>query len=238
MAAVLADPATRAQHVDAIAAFAADGEYDGIDIDYEQFAFADGRDTWADHPSELGGVHHRTRRPTARRRSDVERQHPARVRRRPDDRQWLLGLRLRSDRPARRHDPHHGLRLLRSRRRGRSRRSDGSNRHHRARSKRSGSPDKLVLGIPAYGRNWPTFVSGACPADAEGRTSPDDAHGRRSDRPSRSATPVYVEETGEWFFEYELEVTTASRRVPRLVKCTTSTATECGLEWISHASTS
>ena len=34
-----------------------------------------------------------------------------------------------------------------------------------------GSPDKLVLGIPAYGRNWPAFVSGVCPADAEGRTS-------------------------------------------------------------------
>jgi hypothetical protein len=30
-----------------IRAFADDGGYDGIDIDYEQFAFADGRDTWA-----------------------------------------------------------------------------------------------------------------------------------------------------------------------------------------------
>ncbi len=47
MAAILADPTTRARHVEAIATFAADGDYDGIDIDYEQFAFADGRDTWA-----------------------------------------------------------------------------------------------------------------------------------------------------------------------------------------------
>ena len=46
MAAVLADPATRATHVDTIVEFADDGDFDGIDLDYEQFAFADGRDTW------------------------------------------------------------------------------------------------------------------------------------------------------------------------------------------------
>ena len=47
MAEILADPEQRATHVDAIADFAADGEFEGIDIDYEQFAFADGRDSWA-----------------------------------------------------------------------------------------------------------------------------------------------------------------------------------------------
>ena len=47
MAAIIADPVTRTRHVEAIRRFAADGDYDGIDIDYEQFAFADGRDTWA-----------------------------------------------------------------------------------------------------------------------------------------------------------------------------------------------
>ena len=47
MAAILADPVTRGQHVEAVRAFAADGGYDGIDIDYEQFAFADGRESWA-----------------------------------------------------------------------------------------------------------------------------------------------------------------------------------------------
>ncbi len=46
MASVLADPTTRAAHVDAIVAFADDGDFDGIDLDYEQFAFADGRETW------------------------------------------------------------------------------------------------------------------------------------------------------------------------------------------------
>ena len=46
MAALLADPTTRAAHVAAIVAFVEAGKYDGIDLDYEQFAFADDRSTW------------------------------------------------------------------------------------------------------------------------------------------------------------------------------------------------
>jgi hypothetical protein len=47
MAAILADPTRRSNHVDTLLAFARDGDYDGLDIDYEQFAFSDGRSTWA-----------------------------------------------------------------------------------------------------------------------------------------------------------------------------------------------
>jgi hypothetical protein len=46
MAAVLANPTTRARHVDAVVAFAEQLDADGIDLDYEQFAFADGSSTW------------------------------------------------------------------------------------------------------------------------------------------------------------------------------------------------
>jgi spore germination protein YaaH len=46
MAAILADPATRAAHVDALVELAAREEWDGIDLDYERFAFADGADSW------------------------------------------------------------------------------------------------------------------------------------------------------------------------------------------------
>ena len=46
MAGILADPEQRSRHVDAIAGFAETTDVAGIDIDYEQFAFADGRDTW------------------------------------------------------------------------------------------------------------------------------------------------------------------------------------------------
>ena len=47
MAAILADPTTRTQHVETIMEFARELDVDGIDLDYEQFAFAVGRDTWA-----------------------------------------------------------------------------------------------------------------------------------------------------------------------------------------------
>ncbi|MEO6126210.1 MAG: glycosyl hydrolase family 18 protein [Ilumatobacteraceae bacterium] len=46
MAAVLADPVARGAHVAALVQFAVNGEFAGIDIDYEKFAFSDGRTTW------------------------------------------------------------------------------------------------------------------------------------------------------------------------------------------------
>ncbi|MFA7323454.1 MAG: glycosyl hydrolase family 18 protein, partial [Candidatus Nanopelagicales bacterium] len=47
MARTLADPAKRAVHVADIANMVAARGFDGIDLDYEQFAFADGRGSWA-----------------------------------------------------------------------------------------------------------------------------------------------------------------------------------------------
>lgn len=47
MAAILADPETRSQHVRAVVEVVRDGGFDGVDLDYEQFAFADGRTSWA-----------------------------------------------------------------------------------------------------------------------------------------------------------------------------------------------
>lgn len=47
MAAVLADPAKRASHIRELVYIATNSGYDGIDLDYEQFAFADGQGTWA-----------------------------------------------------------------------------------------------------------------------------------------------------------------------------------------------
>ena len=69
MAAVLADPASRAAHVAAIADLAATNGFDGIDIDYEQFAFADDRATWpTTRPLWIDFVT-RARQPPSRRRS-------------------------------------------------------------------------------------------------------------------------------------------------------------------------
>ena len=71
----------------------------------------------------------------------------------------------------------------------------------------TGAPDKLVLGVPAYGRNWPAATSGECPeSEVDGvvgvnARTVDDLLARRE------ASPVFDEETGEWSFTYELEVT-------------------------------
>ena len=94
------------------ATFAADGDYAGLDIDYEQFAFADGRDTWAaTRPNWVAFIDELSQRLHAR-RAHADGEHPAGVRRRPDGRQRLLGLRLRRHHAARRHHPRDGLRLL------------------------------------------------------------------------------------------------------------------------------
>lgn len=47
MAAILANSTTRAQHVAALVSLVLANGYDGIDLDYEKFAFADGSATWA-----------------------------------------------------------------------------------------------------------------------------------------------------------------------------------------------
>ena len=47
MAGILADPVTRAQQVAAIVALVQAKNFDGIDLDYEGFAFTDGKASWA-----------------------------------------------------------------------------------------------------------------------------------------------------------------------------------------------
>src|SRR5690606_163611 len=47
MAAILADPSARTAHVETLVEFARELDADGLDLDYEQFAFADGRASWA-----------------------------------------------------------------------------------------------------------------------------------------------------------------------------------------------
>jgi spore germination protein YaaH len=46
MARTLADPALRGQHVAELVALAVNNGYDGLDLDYENFAFGDGRSSW------------------------------------------------------------------------------------------------------------------------------------------------------------------------------------------------
>jgi spore germination protein YaaH len=47
MAGILADPAARQQHIQNIVSVVTSRGFDGIDLDYEGFAFSDGHDSWA-----------------------------------------------------------------------------------------------------------------------------------------------------------------------------------------------
>jgi spore germination protein YaaH len=70
----------------------------------------------------------------------------------------------------------------------------------------AGGPEKLVLGIPMYGRNWVVATTGECPDSAIGTQAPRlDAIDELIER--RDANPVYDQTTDEWTFTYQLDVT-------------------------------
>ena len=215
MAAILADPETRQQHVEAIVEFAQDGNYDGIDLDYEQFAFADGSDTWeATRPNwvsfvaELAEELHGDERTLT-----VSIPVVYDAGRTEDSGYWVYDygaivdhvdhIRIMAyDFSVGEPGPIAPLAFV-------QRAIDGA-------IEATGQPGKLVLGLPAYGRNWPVSVTGVCPEPDEengvtvsGVTtvtarSVDDLIDRRD------AVPVYDASTAEWSFEYELEISDGS----------------------------
>lgn len=207
MAAILADPATRSRHVEAVRRFADELDADGIDLDYEQFAFADGRDTWATtRPNWVAFVAEMSDALRADGRTltvsippiyDTERngdsgfwvydhgaiaEHVDRIR--------IMAYDFSVGDPG----PIAPLSFV-------QRSIDGV-------VAATGDPSKVVLGLAAYGRNWPVSVSGECPTDVEvpGVTS---VNNRTVDDliERRGATPIFDEVTGEWSFTYDLELT-------------------------------
>jgi len=206
MAAILADQAARARHVDTIVGFAEEGGYDGIDVDYEQFAFADGRLTWADtRPNWVAFVAELGAALRADGRTLTVSIPPVYDAGRTDDSGfWVYDygaivehvdrIRIMAyDFSVSEAGPIAPLSFVESAVTGAI--------------EATGSPDKLVLGLPAYGRNWPVFVTGTCPAeDVPGRTS---VSARSVDElvERRGAEPVFSERTGESLFEYQLEIT-------------------------------
>ena len=61
LAGVLADPARRTAHVAQLLDLTTSRGFDGIDLDYERFAFSDGQATWPVTKGELGRFRHRAR---------------------------------------------------------------------------------------------------------------------------------------------------------------------------------
>ncbi len=207
MAAILADPDSRELHVQTLVDFAEAGDYDGLDLDYEQFAFADGRDTWATtRPNWVVFIRQLSRALRADGHSltvsippiyDTERtsesgywvyDHGAIA---PYvDRIRVMAYDFSVGEPG----PIAPLEFV-------ERSADGV-------VAATGDPEKVVLGLAAYGRNWPVSVSGDCPAGEElpGVTS---VNNRTVDEliDRRETTPEFDETTGEWSFTYDLEIT-------------------------------
>jgi HAD superfamily hydrolase (TIGR01509 family) len=206
MAAILADRGQRADHVDAIVDFAAEGRFAGVDLDYEQFAFADGRDTWATTRghwvafitalSERLHADGRTLTVSVPPIYDAERtahsgywvyDYPAIA-------TLVDGIRVMAyDYSTASSDPGPIAPL------------EWVERIVAGTTAAVDDPSKLVLGVPLYGYNWPTATSGDCPDGAPGVTAVTDRMVEKL-ASDRGATPVYDVETGEWSFTYELEL--------------------------------
>jgi spore germination protein YaaH len=204
MASVLADSGSRAAHVAAIADLAAANGFDGIDIDYENFAFADNRATWAstrprwiDFVTELG-----TRLHADGRTLSVSVPYIADGGRTDNSGYWVYDyagmaahvdqIRIMAyDYSTAKPGPIAPLSFVRQ--------------AITAARKAVSDDNKLVLGVALYGYNWPIATVGTCPASQEGKTS---VSQRNIDEllAKRTATPVFDPVTGESSFTYLLEV--------------------------------
>ena len=206
MAAIIADPVTRTQHVETIRSFAGELDVAGIDIDYEQFAFADGRDTWAaTRPNwvafiaELGAALRADGRTLAVSIPPVYDAGQT-----ADSGYWVYDYGAIAPHVDRIRIMAYDFSVGEA---GPIAPLDFVERSIIGAIEATGDPEKLVLGLPAYGRNWPDGETGACPAsELQGRTS---VTARSVDAllELRGAVPVFVPETGEYTFDYDLEVT-------------------------------
>jgi HAD superfamily hydrolase (TIGR01509 family) len=204
MAALLADPGSRTLHVQTIVDLVTREGFDGIDLDYEGFAFVDDyaswdttRPNWVAFVTELATALHAHGKllivsvPTI---YDTKRT--------PDSGRWvydyaamgevvdrirIMGYDYSFDEPG----PIAPISWVRD--------------AIRAAKKAVADDSKLVLGIPLYGRNWVTSTIGTCPADAEG-TVPITQSTAEDLISKRSAIPVADETNKEITFTYDLEV--------------------------------
>ena len=205
MAAIIADPAQRARHIAAILEFADDVDADGIDIDYEQFAFADGFDTWeTTRPNwvmfvaELSSALHDSGRPLtvsipaiwAHNENGSEGywvyDHGAIA-------PYVDAMRIMAyDYSVAEVGPIAPLWWV----------------EDVVRSVSEVVPveyhDRLVLGVPSYGTNWVVSTDGECPESADGRVGVT-ARGALDLAERRNGVPELDPVDAEWRFTYELE---------------------------------
>jgi spore germination protein YaaH len=209
MAGILADPAQRARHVDALVRFTTDRDWAGIDLDYEQFAFADGRDTWAStRPNWVAFVEELSGRLHAVGRTLTVSIPPVFDGGQTDDSgYWVYdyagitplvdSVRVMAYDYSIASGPPGPIAPL-----------SWVDRVIAATAQVSGDPSKLVLGIPLYGYTWVVGTSGTCPTSAEGNISLSTRDmGALAAR--RQVTPTFDKDAYEMTFRYDLPVSEA-----------------------------
>ncbi len=204
MAALLANPATRALHVQTITELVTREGFDGIDLDYEGFAFVDDyatwettRPNWVSFVTELATALHAQGKlltvsvPTI---YDTERT--------AESGRWVYDYAAMGDVVDRIRIMGYDYSVAEP---GPIAPIDWLRGAIRAAKKAVGDDSKLVLGIPLYGRNWVINTVGTCPADAEGTVAI--THSTAADLiAKRGATPIADEANEEVTFTYQLEV--------------------------------
>jgi len=200
-AAILADPATRATHVEAIVQLAVANDFGGIDIDYEKFAFSDGRETWeATRPNwvafirELAAALHaldKTLVVSVPPMYDPERTGG-------DRGYWVYDyaamgevvdfIRIMAyDYNTSEAGPIAPIEWVRG--------LVGD-------IKKMVPPSKLILGLPVYGYNWPVSILGVCPVDQEPKRQNQSTKSAAALAASLAITPTYDADVAEATFSY------------------------------------
>lgn len=206
MAALIADPAQRTRHVEAIAKFAADGDFPGVDIDYERFAFSDDRSTWeATRPNWVAFVEELADRLHADGRTLTVTVPPIYDGGRSSNSgYWVYDPGAIGD----------SVDVLRVMAYDYSTSDPGPIapidwvRTIVAAMKDAVDDDsKIVLGVPMYGYNWPIGTSGTCPEDDPPSRTSVSTRGIPDLLARRNARPAYNEQTAEASFTYTMELT-------------------------------
>ncbi len=201
MAATLADPAARAAHIGALLHFAEANRVDGLDIDYERFAFSDGRGTWATtRPlfsafiAELATRLHAEGRLLTVAVPTIEGNggdsdpgywvYDYRELAKHADQVRIMAYDKSFDKPG----PVAPMPWV----------ADAL----RAAKRVSGAPSKLALGIPLYGYSWVTSTTGPCPDGTSTGRVAITQRGLADLAERRNATPEVDEDVGEASFTY------------------------------------
>lgn len=238
MGELLADPSRRAAHVADLTALVATHGLDGLDIDYEVFAFSDDRATWAaTQPNWLAFVQELADVLHADGKLLVVSVPPVYDDGSPADTGfWVYGherlgeivdrIRLMTyDYSVPEPGPIAPIWWVRSVVEAMTELVPG---------------EKLDLGVPAYGRDWVLSVAGTCPADQQPASRSVSIRTVAELVATVGAAPVWDSGAAEWGFDYSSTLTgadaagaTVSCTVARTVRYLDGTA--IGLRaWIAH----